>query len=120
MACILCIPVSANWCRVKDWLYGIIHEIPAGDDDTIADAETPAEALRSVYHAVTWKKELGGAHITPKHRKWKNIASAFPLHDQEANAELLRKWSKTVLLTAEDLDAIRALFGEKVSLGLCW
>lgn len=101
--------------RIKDWLYGIIHEIPAGDDDTIADAETPAEALRSVYHAVTWKKELGGAHITPKHRKWKNIASAFPLHDQEANAELLRKWSKTVLLTAEDLDAIRALFGEKVA-----
>ncbi|KAL4912745.1 calcium-activated chloride channel-domain-containing protein [Aspergillus aurantiobrunneus] len=101
--------------RVKDWLYGIIHELPVGDDDTIADAETPAEALRSVYHAVTWKKSLGGAHITPRHRKWKNIASAFPLHDQAANGELLRKWSKTVLLTAEDLDAIRALFGEKVA-----
>ncbi|KAL2832528.1 calcium-activated chloride channel-domain-containing protein [Aspergillus cavernicola] len=101
--------------RVKDWLYGIIHELPVGDNDTIADAETPAEALRSVYHAVTWKKSLGGAHITPKHGKWKNIASAFPLHDQAANAELLRKWSKTILLMAEDLDAIRALFGEKVA-----
>ncbi|KAL4943105.1 hypothetical protein BDV06DRAFT_211306 [Aspergillus oleicola] len=101
--------------RVKDWLYGIIHELPVGDDDTIADAETQAESLRSVYHAVTWKKALGGAHITPKHRKWKNVASAFPLHDQAANAELLRKWSKSILLTAEDLDAIRALFGEKVS-----
>jgi hypothetical protein len=96
-------------------LYGIIHELPAGDEQTIADAETPAEALRSVYHAVTWKQSLGGAHITPKHGKWKNIASAFPLHDQAANAELLRKWSRTILLTAEDLDSIRALFGEKVS-----
>ncbi|KAL5340954.1 calcium-activated chloride channel-domain-containing protein [Aspergillus crustosus] len=101
--------------RVKDWLYGIIHELPAGDDDTIASAETPAEALRSVYHAVTWKKALGGAHITPKHGIWKNVASAFPLHDQAANAELLKKWSRTILLTAEDLDAIRALFGEKVA-----
>ncbi|KAJ0414163.1 calcium-activated chloride channel-domain-containing protein [Aspergillus carlsbadensis] len=101
--------------RIKDWLYGIIHELPAGDEQTIADAETPAEALRSVYHAVTWKKSLGGAHITPKHGKWKNIASAFPLHDQAANAELLRKWSRTILLTAEDLDSIRALFGEKVA-----
>ncbi|KAL5045922.1 hypothetical protein BDW71DRAFT_197935 [Aspergillus fruticulosus] len=101
--------------RVKDWLYGIIHELPAGDDETIADAETPAEALRSVYHAVTWKKALGGAHITPGHGKWKHVASAFPLHDQAANAELLRKWSRTILLTAEDLDAIRALFGEKVA-----
>ncbi|KAL3448384.1 calcium-activated chloride channel-domain-containing protein [Aspergillus insuetus] len=101
--------------RIKDWLYGIIHELPAGDEQTIADAETPAEALRSVYHAVTWKQSLGGAHITPKHGKWKNIASAFPLHDQAANAELLRKWSRTILLTAEDLDSIRALFGEKVA-----
>ncbi|KAL3457106.1 calcium-activated chloride channel-domain-containing protein [Aspergillus heterothallicus] len=101
--------------RVKDWLYGIIHELPAGDEGTIAAAETPAESLRSVYHAVTWKKSLGGAHITPKHGKWKNIASAFPLHDQAANAELLRKWSRTILLTAEDLDSIRALFGEKVA-----
>ncbi|KAL2818684.1 calcium-activated chloride channel-domain-containing protein [Aspergillus granulosus] len=101
--------------RVKDWMYGIIHELPAGDEGTIVTAETPAEALRSVYHAVTWKQSLGGAHITPRHGKWKNIASAFPLHDQEANAELLRKWSRTILLTAEDLDSIRALFGEKVA-----
>ncbi|KAL4804037.1 calcium-activated chloride channel-domain-containing protein [Aspergillus unguis] len=101
--------------RIKDFLYGIIHELPAGGDDTIAEAETQAESLRSVYHAVTWKKTLGGAHITPGHGKWKNVPSAFPLHDQAANGELLRRFSKKALLTAEDLDAIRALFGEKVA-----
>lgn len=42
------------------------------------------------------------------------MASTFPLHDPTANAKLLRKWSHTLLLNAEDLDAIRALYGEKV------
>ncbi|KAA8650234.1 anoctamin family protein [Aspergillus tanneri] len=101
--------------RVKDWLYGIAHELPVGDDHTVADAETPAEELRSVYHAVTWQKSLGGAGITAQHGPWKHVSSAFPLHDPAANAELLRKWSRSILLTAEDLDAIRALFGEKVA-----
>lgn len=102
-----------NLPRVRDWLYGIVHELPVGSD--YADAETPAEQLRSVYHAVTWQRHLGGAGITPRIGKWKNIVSAFPLHDQAANAELLRKMSRSVALTDEDLDAIRALFGEKVS-----
>lgn len=101
--------------RIKDFLYCVINEIPLGDETTIADAETPAEELRSVYHAVTWQKSLGGAGITPKFGKWKNVASAFPLHNQPANGELLRKLSRTTTLTAEDLDAIRALFGEKVA-----
>ncbi|RAH69068.1 anoctamin family protein [Aspergillus aculeatinus CBS 121060] len=101
--------------RVKDWLHGIIHEFPAGDDHTVVESETAAEALRSVYHAVTWQKHLGGAGITPKIGQWKNIQAAIPLQDRAANAELLRKWSKTLNITAEDLDAIRALFGEKVA-----
>ncbi|RHZ50583.1 hypothetical protein CDV55_102816 [Aspergillus turcosus] len=99
--------------RVKDWLYGIVHELPVGND--YADAETPAEELRSVYHAVTWQRHLGGAGITPRIGKWKNIASSFPLHDRAANAELLRKMSRSVTLTDEDLDVIRALFGEKTA-----
>ncbi|KAE8352314.1 calcium-activated chloride channel-domain-containing protein [Aspergillus coremiiformis] len=101
--------------RVKDWLYGIIHEVPIGDEQTSIDAETAAEELRSVYHAVTWSKALGGAGITAQSGKWKNVTGTFPLHDPSANAELLRKWSRTLLLTAEDLDAIRALYGEKVA-----
>ncbi|OOF91396.1 hypothetical protein ASPCADRAFT_211212 [Aspergillus carbonarius ITEM 5010] len=101
--------------RVKDWLHGIIHEFPEGGDYAEAEADTPAEALRSVYHAVTWQKSLGGAGITPKLGQWKNITAAIPLQDRAANAELLRKWSRTIFLTTEDLDAIRALFGEKVA-----
>ncbi|OGM44725.1 plasma membrane stress response protein (Ist2) [Aspergillus bombycis] len=101
--------------RVKDWLYGIIHELPIGDEHTSIDSETPAEELRSVYHAVTWSKALGGAAVTAQLGQWKNVASTFPLHDPTANANLLRKWSQTLLLNAEDLDAIRALYGEKVA-----
>ncbi|KAF7590319.1 hypothetical protein BBP40_002969 [Aspergillus hancockii] len=101
--------------RVKDWLHGIIHEVPIGDEHTVMDSETSAEELRSVFHAVTWSKALGGAGITAQQGQWKNVASTFPLHDLSANAELLRKWSRTLLLTVEDLDAIRALYGEKVA-----
>ncbi|KAB8237131.1 anoctamin family protein [Aspergillus alliaceus] len=119
---LLCIRVPRNHLgnmvyksRVKDWLYGIIHEVPIGDEHTAIDSETAAEELRSVYHAVTWSKALGGAGITAQLGKWKNVASTFPLHDPSANADLLRKWSRTLLLNAEDLDAIRALYGEKVA-----
>ena len=102
---------------MKDWLFGITHDLPVGDENTTADAETPAEEIRSVYHAVTWSKELGGAGITPNHGKWKRVTASFPLHDQDACSELLRQWSRKTLLTAQDLDAIRALFGEKVQTG---
>jgi hypothetical protein len=103
--------------RIKDWLYGITHTLPEGDETTIADADTPAEELRSVYHAVTWQKEIGGAGITPGFGKWENVTASFPLHDQEACADMLRQWSRKTVLTTKDLDAIRALFGEKVCFG---
>jgi hypothetical protein len=102
--------------RIKDWLFGIIHTLPSGDENTIASAETPAEEIRSIYHAVTWRKELGGAGITPEFGKWKNITASFPLHDRDACSELLSKWNRKTNLTVEDLDTIRALFGEKVRL----
>ena len=102
--------------RIKDWLYGITHTLPEGDESTIVHAEHPAEELRSVYHAVTWNKDLGGAGITANHGKWKNVTASFPLHDQDACSELLRDWSQKTLLTYKDLDMIRALFGEKVSI----
>ncbi|KAJ5943826.1 hypothetical protein N7516_003994 [Penicillium verrucosum] len=101
--------------RIKDWLFGITHTLPDGDETTIADAETPSEEIRSVYHAVTWQKKIGGAGITPGFGKWKNITASFPLHDQEACAQMLRQWNRKTVLTTSDLDAIRALFGEKVA-----
>lgn len=103
-------------CRIKDWLFGIRHTLPEGDENTTAAAETPAEEIRSVYHAVTWQKELGGAGITPNFGKWKNVTASFPLHDQDACSQLLRELSRKTVLTTEDLDTIRALFGEKVEL----
>ncbi|KAJ5537639.1 hypothetical protein N7494_007118 [Penicillium frequentans] len=101
--------------RVKDFLFGIIHTLPDGDENTTADSESPSEELRSVYHAVSWSKELGGAGITPNHGKWKNVTASFPLHDQDACSQLLRQWSRKTNLTIKDLDTIRALFGEKVA-----
>ena len=84
------------------------------DEDAITEAANPAEELRSVYHAVTWQKDLGGAGITPEFGKWKNVLASFPLHNQFSNGELLRRWSKTTTLTVDDLDVIRDLYGEKV------
>ncbi|KAJ5949862.1 hypothetical protein N7454_001446 [Penicillium verhagenii] len=101
--------------RVKDFLHSIVHSVPAGDEDTVAHSETPAEELRSVYHVVTWSKELGGAGITPNHGKWENVTASFPLHDMDACSELSGQLNRKANLTTEDLDTIRALFGEKVA-----
>lgn len=107
--------------RIKDWLFSITHILPDGDETEIADADTPSEEIRSVYHAVTWQKKLGGAGITPGFGKWKNVTASFPLHDQEACAAMLRQWNRKTMLTTKDLDDIRALFGEKVgmTIALC-
>lgn len=96
-------------------MYAITHNLPSGDDISVT-AETPAEEIRSVYHAVTWAKELGGAGITPNFGKWERITASFPLHDKDACTELLRAFSRKIVLSVRDLDTIRALFGEKVSL----
>lgn len=85
-----------------------------GNHESAVDAENPAEELRSVYHVVSWQKELGGAGVIPNFGKWTNVVSSFPLHNQISNGELLRRWSKTTSLTMGDLDVIRDIFGEKV------
>ncbi|CAI7603153.1 unnamed protein product [Penicillium pancosmium] len=100
--------------RVKDWMYAITHTLPSATEIS-ATAETPAEEIRSIYHAVTWSKELGGAGITPEFGKWERVTASFPLHDKDACTELMRAWSRKTVLTIRDLDTIRALFGEKVA-----
>lgn len=68
-----------------------------------------------MFHAVTWPAKLGGAGITPGVGKWKNITASFPLHDRDACSDLMSQWNRKTNLTMQDLDAIRALFGEKAS-----
>jgi anoctamin-10 len=104
------------YCRVKDWLHGIIHTKPLGDSKTVVTSDTPAEALRSAYHLVTWTKEQGGAGITPGHGTWKRVTSSFPPQDALANRQLLKYLAGKTFLKDTDLDRIRALFGEKVDL----
>lgn len=99
--------------RVKDWLHGIVHIRPVGNSTTVVSAETQSEALRSVYHLVTWTHEQGGAGITSSQRE--RVAASFPPHSNDANRRLLRQLAGKYVLKAEDLDAIRALFGEKVA-----
>ncbi|KAL0574341.1 hypothetical protein V5O48_007623 [Marasmius crinis-equi] len=85
--------------RVKDWLFGITTDQPVKGPGGFE-----AEDILSVYHLVNWPKTLGGAGITPKHGKWKNVQSIFPLHNEQANQDLLVHMSKRLFLKAEDLD----------------
>lgn len=100
---------------VKDWLYGITKHHPGGTADTIVNADFEAEDVLSMYHLVNWRKELGGAGITPGLGKWKNVTSIFPLHNSATNRKLLTHLSKRVFLSTEDLDQIRNLWGAQVA-----
>lgn len=102
--------------KIQDWLFGITHTLPVGDENTIAAADTPAEEIRSVYDAITSPKEAGGAGIVPTCGKWENITASFPLHDPETYSLILRRWTHRFVWSTEDLDAVRAIFGEKVQL----
>ncbi|KAK1967038.1 DUF590-domain-containing protein [Colletotrichum sublineola] len=101
--------------RVKDWLYGIIPEHPGGTKNTIVDGAFEAEDLLSVYHLVNWSKSLGGAGITPGSGQWKNVRSIFPLHNEGTNQSLMKHLSKRLILTLDDMDDIRDLWGPKVA-----
>ncbi|KAH6971014.1 calcium-activated chloride channel-domain-containing protein [Ilyonectria sp. MPI-CAGE-AT-0026] len=101
--------------RVKDWLYGITPNHPGGDKNTVVKGDYEAEDILSIYHLVSWPKELGGAGITPGVGKWERVQSIFPLHNTEVNQSLLRHLSKRFFLSPEDLDSIRDLLGSKVA-----
>jgi anoctamin-10 len=100
--------------RVKDWLFGIVHVRPLGNSSTIVDAATPSEEIRSVFHLVTWTKEQGGAGVTANFGQWKHITASFAPHAWTANKKLLKQLSAKIILGVDDLDSIKALFGEKV------
>lgn len=100
---------------MKDWLYGITKKHPGGTASSFVQGTFEAEDLLSVFHLINWRKELGGAGITPQFGKWENITSLFPLHNTSANQELLLHLSKRLFLSTEDLDHIRNLWGAKVA-----
>jgi anoctamin-10 len=100
---------------VKDWLYGTTKEHPGGTASSVVTAKYEAEDVLSMYHLVFWRKELGGAGITPEHGVWKNVLSIFPLHNAAANRALLARISTRVFLSNEDIDSIRDLLGIKIA-----
>lgn len=81
----------------------------------MVEADTAAEGLRSVFHLITWTHEQGGAGITAGIGQWENVTASFPPHSPTANAKLLRGFAGKPILNAEDLDDIRAQFGERVA-----
>lgn len=98
---------------VKDWLYGVVQNHPG--ENKVVDGAYEAEDILSVYHLVNWPKSNGGAGITPGWGQWENVECIFPLHNEVANLSLLKHLSSRLILTADDLDQIRNLFGTKVS-----
>ncbi|KAL1965483.1 hypothetical protein VTN77DRAFT_5739 [Rasamsonia byssochlamydoides] len=98
--------------RVRDWLYGLRHTQPGGEQSP--EPQTDAERLRVIHYMITSPREDGGAGITPKHGEWKNVDSIFALHDNKTNEAWMRDWSKKTFLTRHDLDQIRNKFGERV------
>ncbi|TQV90702.1 plasma membrane channel protein [Cordyceps javanica] len=101
--------------RVKDWLYSVTQVHPGGDKDSVVTGRFEAEELLTMYHLVQWPKERGGAGVYPGLGKWTNVKACFPIHNEAVNKALLRHLSGRLLLTTEDLDRIRDLFGSKVA-----
>jgi anoctamin-10 len=82
---------------------------------SIVAAKYEAEDVLSVYHLINWRKELGGAGITPGSGQWSNVESIFPLHNPFANRVFLAHLSKRIFLTLDDLDQIHGLWGAKIA-----
>jgi anoctamin-10 len=109
------VAVAKSYCSVKDWLYGITKYHPGGTAKSVVSGAFEAEDLLSTYHLVHWRKELGGAGITPGFAPWENVTAIFPLHNHRTNRALLAHLSKRVFLDLSDLDQIRDLWGSKVA-----
>ncbi|CAO2647320.1 Nn.00g082420.m01.CDS01 [Neocucurbitaria sp. VM-36] len=101
--------------RVKDWLYGITKHHPGGNASSSVSAAFEAEDVLSMHHLVNWRKDLGGAGITPGFDRWENVTTIFALHNHRTNHQLLSHLSKRIFLSLEDLDQIRDLWGAKVA-----
>ncbi|PHH87129.1 hypothetical protein CDD83_9273 [Cordyceps sp. RAO-2017] len=101
--------------RVRDWLYGIVADHPGGGGQTILEGKYEAEDLLSMYHLLSWPKDMGGAGITPGFAQFDNVHSIFPLHNPRTNQALLRHLGKKLILKDDDFDQIRDLLGTKAA-----
>ncbi|KAI1426840.1 calcium-activated chloride channel-domain-containing protein [Xylaria sp. FL1777] len=103
--------------RVQDWLFSVRASAPEKDIIKAFENEpiTEAERLRLVYLLITKPKNDGGAGITPKAGRWKDVISVFPLHDDSFNRSWIKEWSTKYVLNDGDLDRIRDKFGESVA-----
>ncbi|KAI0972645.1 DUF590-domain-containing protein [Xylaria arbuscula] len=103
--------------RVQDWLFSVRASAPEKDiaKEFENDPITEAERLRLVYLLITKPKNDGGAGITPKAGRWKQVTSIFPLHDDAFNSSWIKEWSTKYFLNDKDLDRIRDKFGESVA-----
>ncbi|XP_044724107.1 calcium-activated chloride channel domain-containing protein [Hirsutella rhossiliensis] len=101
--------------RVRDWLYGVTAVHPDSGSHSTVDARYEAEDLLSMYHLLSWPREMGGAGITPGYGLFRNVTSYFPLHNPRASGSLLRRLGKKPVLRDEDFDLIRDLFGSKAA-----
>ena len=103
--------------RVKDWLYGVRTAQPdrEAEDALTKEPLTEAERFRLVHHLITSPGDEGGAGISPKYGEWQSVEAIFPLHDNVANKEWIKNWSRETFLKVEDLDEIRNRLGEKIA-----
>lgn len=103
--------------RVKDWLHGVRAAQPDRETQNSLTSQplTEAERYCTVHHMITSPREEGGAGITVKYGRWKNVESIFPLHDHAFNNEWMKKWATMTFIKVEDLDDIRNRLGEKIA-----
>ncbi|KAF2097207.1 DUF590-domain-containing protein [Rhizodiscina lignyota] len=103
--------------RVRDWLYGVRAAAPPKETRGALESEPmyEAERLRIIFQLITNSEAEGGAGITLKEGKWKNVESIFALHDHAHNKEWINQWARKWFLSPEDLDDIRNRLGEKIA-----
>jgi anoctamin-10 len=103
--------------RVQDWLYGVRTAAPEKEMQTNLREEpiTEAERLRLAYLLITKPENEGGAGITPESGEWKGVESIFALHDHTFNKAWIKELTSKYFLNAEDLEAIKNRFGEKIA-----
>ncbi|PVF99896.1 DUF590-domain-containing protein [Serendipita vermifera] len=121
--------VSCPWDKLKelveherhsDFLHGLLtNAYPGENRDFSASPLSPADRIRLVYAYVTTTTSQGGLGIAPGSKQWPHVQSVFIPHDRTFNHTWISNWTKRQLgfnIGFQDLEVIRAQFGESVAL----